>query len=46
MLGTASAVSDYLFVSCLTPLRPGDEDYALSFVLPINAKGLKFYARP
>lgn len=46
MLGTASAVSDYLFVSCLTPLRPGDEDYALSFVLPIHAKGLKFYARP
>lgn len=46
MLGTASAVSDYLFVSCITPLRPGDEEYALSFVLPINAVGLKFYARP
>ncbi|MGG1396818.1 4-hydroxyphenylacetate 3-hydroxylase N-terminal domain-containing protein [Bacillus salipaludis] len=46
MLGTGSAVSDYLFVSCISPLRPGDEDYALSFVLPISAKGLKFYARP
>lgn len=46
MLGTSSAVSDHLFVSCITPLRPGDEDYALSFVVPIDAPGLKFYARP
>ncbi|WP_134700746.1 4-hydroxyphenylacetate 3-hydroxylase family protein [Ammoniphilus sp. YIM 78166] len=46
MLGTGSAVSDYLFVSCITPLRPGDEDYAISFVVPVNKAGLKFYARP
>ena len=46
MLGTGSAISDYLFVSCITPLRPGDEDYAISFVVPLNAKGLKLYARP
>lgn len=46
MLGTSSAVSDYLFVSCITPLRPGDEDYAISFVVPLNAPGLKLYARP
>ncbi|WP_134700756.1 4-hydroxyphenylacetate 3-hydroxylase family protein [Ammoniphilus sp. YIM 78166] len=46
MLGTTSAVSDYLFVSCLPPLRAGDEDYAISFALPIDTKGLKFYCRP
>jgi 4-hydroxyphenylacetate 3-monooxygenase len=45
MLGTGAAISDYLFLSCIQPLKPGDEDYALSIVLPINAKGLKFYAR-
>ncbi|RFU64946.1 4-hydroxyphenylacetate 3-hydroxylase family protein [Peribacillus glennii] len=46
MLGTGSAVSDYIFVSCITPLRPGDEDHALSFVVPLNAPGLKLYSRP
>lgn len=46
MLGTAAAVSDYMFVSCITPLRPGDEKHALSFVVPLDAKGLKLYARP
>lgn len=46
MLGTAAAVSNYLFVSCITPLRPGDEKYAVSFVVPMNAPGLKLYARP
>lgn len=46
MLGTSSAVSNYLFVSCITPLRPGDEDYAVSFVVPLDAPGLKLYPRP
>ncbi|MDT3428229.1 4-hydroxyphenylacetate 3-monooxygenase [Paenibacillus forsythiae] len=46
MLGTSTAVSNYLFVSCITPLRPGDEDYAISFVLPIDTPGLKLYPRP
>src|SRR5205085_3076961 len=45
MLGTAAAVSDYLFLSCIQPLRPGDEDYAISLVVPINAPGLRLYAR-
>jgi 4-hydroxyphenylacetate 3-monooxygenase len=45
MLGTASAIADYLFLSCIQPLRPGDEDYAISLVLPINAPGLRLYAR-
>jgi 4-hydroxyphenylacetate 3-monooxygenase len=46
MLGTASTVSNYLFVSCIVPQRPGDEDYALSFVVPIAAPGLRLYCRP
>jgi len=46
MLGTGSAISNYLFVSCIVPQRPGDEDYALSFVVPIAAEGLRLYCRP
>ncbi|WP_158738106.1 4-hydroxyphenylacetate 3-hydroxylase family protein [Alteribacillus sp. YIM 98480] len=46
MLGTSAAVSDYMFVSCITPLKEGDEKYALSFVVPMGAQGLKLYARP
>src|SRR5262249_8252306 len=37
MLGTGAAVSDYLHLSCIVPLQPGDEDYAISLVVPINA---------
>ena len=33
-------------MSCITPLRPGDEKYAVSFVVPMDAPGLKLYARP
>ena len=46
MLGTGTAVSDYLFVSVMTPLRPGDEKYALSFAVPVGTPGLKLYTRP
>jgi len=45
MLGTSTAVSDYLFVSCIKPLTPADERYAVSFVIPVNTKGLKIYCR-
>jgi 4-hydroxyphenylacetate 3-monooxygenase len=45
MLGTGTAVSDYLFVSCIKPLTPEDERYAVSFVVPVNAPGLKVYCR-
>lgn len=46
MLGTGAAVSDYLLVSCIVPLKAGDEDYANTFVVPIGAPGLKLYCRP
>ena len=46
MLGTSAAVSDFLFVSSIVPLKPGDEDYANSFVVPLSAQGLKLHCRP
>ncbi|MEM0158152.1 MAG: 4-hydroxyphenylacetate 3-hydroxylase C-terminal domain-containing protein, partial [Thermoplasmataceae archaeon] len=32
-------------VSCIPPLKEGDEKYALSFVVPVSADGLKLYCR-
>ncbi len=45
MLGTAAAVADHLLVSCIKPLRPGDEPYANAFIVPLSAPGLKVYCR-
>ena len=45
MLGTGSVMSDYILVSVIIPLRPGDEDYAISCVVPTGAPGLKLYPR-
>src|SRR4051794_25003329 len=44
-LATAAVYSDYLYLSCIHPLQPGDENYANGFVVPINAPGLKLYPR-
>jgi 4-hydroxyphenylacetate 3-monooxygenase len=45
MLGTGSVMSDYIFVTVILPLKPGDEDYAISCVVPNAAHGLKLYPR-
>jgi 4-hydroxyphenylacetate 3-monooxygenase len=45
MLGTGSVMSDYIYISAIVPLRPGDEDYAISIVVPNDAPGLKVYTR-
>jgi 4-hydroxyphenylacetate 3-monooxygenase len=45
MLGTGTAVSDLLFVSCIRPLRPGEEDFAVSFVIPVAVEGLRLFCR-
>ena len=34
-----------LLVTCIQPLKPGDERYALSFAIPLNAAGLKILSR-
>ena len=41
MLGTSSIITNEVFVTCIQPLAPGDEVYALSFVVPLNAKASK-----
>jgi 4-hydroxyphenylacetate 3-monooxygenase len=45
MLGTSAVMANEVFVTCIQPLMPGDESYALSFVVPMNAKGLKLLSR-
>jgi 4-hydroxyphenylacetate 3-monooxygenase len=44
-LATAGPLSDYVYLSCIHPLQPGDENYANGLVVPINAPGLKLYPR-
>jgi 4-hydroxyphenylacetate 3-monooxygenase len=45
MLGTGSVYSDYLHLSTIHPLRPGDENYAVSLVVPCNAPGVRIHSR-
>ncbi|MGZ8530560.1 MAG: 4-hydroxyphenylacetate 3-hydroxylase family protein [Candidatus Binatia bacterium] len=45
MLGTGAVMSDYIFVTVILPLKPGDEDYAISCVVPNGAPGLKLFPR-
>src|SRR6202140_4420130 len=40
-LATAGIYSDWLHLSCIHPLQPGDENYANGLVVPIKAPGLK-----
>jgi len=44
-IATSATMADWLFLSYITPLVPGDEDYAISFVVPMNADGLRLYPR-
>jgi 4-hydroxyphenylacetate 3-monooxygenase len=45
MLATGGILANEVFVTCIQPLAPGDEKYALSFAIPMNAKGLKILSR-
>jgi 4-hydroxyphenylacetate 3-monooxygenase len=44
-LATGAVFSDYLFLSCIHPLVPGDENHAISVAIPMNAPGLRIYPR-
>jgi 4-hydroxyphenylacetate 3-monooxygenase len=44
-LATGGAISDYLHLSCIQPLAPGDENYANCLAVPMSAEGLKLYPR-
>lgn len=45
MLATAGIMANEVLVTCIQPLGPGEEKYALSFAIPMNAKGLKILSR-
>ncbi|MBM4764698.1 4-hydroxyphenylacetate 3-hydroxylase N-terminal domain-containing protein [Bacillus sp. B15-48] len=45
MLATGAAIADYIFIGSAQPLQPGNEKYAFSAMVPVNAPGLKLYAR-
>ena len=44
-LATAGLYSDYIYLSCIHPLQPGDENYANGVAIPVNAPGVKLYPR-
>jgi 4-hydroxyphenylacetate 3-monooxygenase len=44
-LATGAVYADYLHVSCIHPLQPGDENYAFSIAIPADAPGLRLYPR-
>ena len=45
MLATGAPVADEILISCIKPLSPQDRDFAVSFLLPVAAKGMKLYCR-
>jgi 4-hydroxyphenylacetate 3-monooxygenase len=45
MLATGGIMANEILVTCIQPLRPGDEKYAVSFAIPMNTKGLKILSR-
>jgi 4-hydroxyphenylacetate 3-monooxygenase len=44
-IATSVTMADWLYVSYITPLAPGDVDYAISLVMPVNAAGLRLLPR-
>ena len=45
MLATGGVMANEVLVTCIQPLQPGDERYALSFAIPMNTRGLKVLSR-
>jgi 4-hydroxyphenylacetate 3-monooxygenase len=45
MLATSAIMANEVFVTSIQPLAPGEDAYALSFAVPMNAKGLKVLSR-
>jgi 4-hydroxyphenylacetate 3-monooxygenase len=45
MLGTGAIMANELLVANLQPLRPGEEDLAISFAMPMATSGLKLLSR-
>ena len=45
MLATGAIMANEILVACIQPLHPGDENYAISFALPLATPGLKVLSR-
>jgi 4-hydroxyphenylacetate 3-monooxygenase len=45
MLATSGIMANEVFVTCIQPLVAGDEKQAVSFAIPMNAKGLRVLSR-
>ena len=45
MMGTSSVMANEVFVANLQPLRPDEGQFAVSFAIPMNTKGLKVLSR-
>jgi 4-hydroxyphenylacetate 3-monooxygenase len=45
MLATGGIMANEVLVTCIQPLLEGDEPYAVSFAIPMNASGLKIMSR-
>jgi 4-hydroxyphenylacetate 3-monooxygenase len=44
-LATGAVFCDYIHLSSIHPLQPGDENYALSLAVPVDADGVKLFSR-
>lgn len=45
MLGTAAVMANEVFVASIQPLAPGEEEFALSFALPLATPGITILSR-
>ncbi|AWB25668.1 4-hydroxyphenylacetate 3-monooxygenase [Methylobacterium currus] len=45
MLATGGIMANEVLVTCIQPLQPGDEPYAVSFAIPMDTAGLKILSR-
>ena len=44
-VATGGVLSDWIHLSCIHPMPPGDENYANCVAIPINAPGVKLFPR-
>src|SRR5947209_12380562 len=44
-LATGGVLSDFIHLTCIHPLQPGDENYANCVAIAVNAPGVKLYPR-
>lgn len=44
-VATGGVISDWIHLSCIHPLQPGDENYANCVAVPVNAPGVKLIPR-